>query len=140
MNSKRTTIVPLDDPALAESIFKAFIEQEMMIIMVIIGDTPSIREAIPKADNLAQLSYFNMERWVLWLRNHDILSHTLKSHLADSMAEHSDVAYTEIQCFCFSPILDQVEGIILTTGQLSYASLQQSFFKAQSHDVPFITS
>jgi hypothetical protein len=125
---------------LAESIFKSFIEKEMMIIMVIIGDTSTIREAIPKADNLAQLSYFKMERWVLWLRNHDILSDTLKGHLKVSETEHADEDYGNIKCFCFSPILDQIDGIILKNGQLSYASLQQSFFRAQSHDIAFTTA
>lgn len=140
MNLKRTTIIPLDDAALAESIFKSFIQKEMMIVMVIIGDTTTVREAVPKGDNLAQLSYFNMERWVLWLRNHDTLSKTLKDHLKASDAENSNEVYENIKCFCFSPILDQVDGIILKNGQLSYASLQQSFFKAQSHDIPFVTS
>ena len=140
MNLKRTTIIPLDDAALAASIFKSFIEKEMMIIMVIIGDTSTVREAITKADNLAQLSYFKMERWVLWLRNHDILSKTLKGHLKDSDADNSDEDYDNIKCFCFSPVLDQIDGIILKNGQLSYASLQQSFFRAQSHDIPFVTS
>lgn len=140
MNLKRTTIIPLDDAALAESIFKSFIEKEMMIIMVIIGDTETVREAIPKADNLAQLSYFKMERWVLWLRNYDILSETLKGHLKASDAENADEDYDNIKCFCFSPILDQIDGVILKNGQLSYASLQQSFFRAQSHDIPFVTS
>lgn len=140
MNLKRTTIIPLDDAALAESIFKSFIEKEMMIIMVIIGDTETVREAITKADNLAQLSYFNMERWLLWLRNHDTLSKTLKKHLKASDADNSDEPYDNIKCFCFSPILDQIDGIILKNGQLSYASLQQSFFRAQSHDIPFVTS
>jgi hypothetical protein len=140
MNLKRTTLIPLDDAPLAESIFKSFIEKEMMIIMVVIGDTPSIREVIPKADNLAQLSYFKMERWVIWLRNYDILSETLKIHLKNSGTEHSNEAYENIKCFCFSPILDQVDGIILKNGQLTYASLQQSFFKAQSHDVSFVNT
>ncbi len=140
MNLKRTTIIPLDDTALAEAIFKSFIEKEMMIVMIIIGDTPTNRVAITKADKLAQLSYFNMERWVLWIRNHDTLSKTLKSHLKDSEADNSDETYDTIKCFCFSPILDQVDGIILKNGQLSYASLQQSFFRAQSHDIPFVTS
>jgi len=140
MNLKRTTIIPLDDSALAESIFKSFIEKEMMIVMVIIGDTSTVREAITKADKLAQLSYFKMERWVLWLRDYDILSQTLKAHLKASDAEHADEAYDNIKCFCFSPVLDQIDGIILKNGQLSYASLQQSFFRAQSHDIPFVTS
>jgi len=140
MNLKRTIIIPLDDADLAEAIFKSFIEKEMMIIMVIIGDAQTIREAIPKADNLAQLSYFNMERWVLWLRNQDILSKVLKRHLKKSNAKYSDELYNNIKCFCFSPILDQIDGIILKNAQLTYASLQQSFFSAQSHDIPFINS
>ncbi|CAH8289629.1 hypothetical protein EV196_107228 [Mariniflexile fucanivorans] len=138
MNLKRTTLIPLDDALLAESIFKSFIEKEMMLIMVIIGDTDTIREAIPKADNLAQLSYFKMERWVLWVRSYDVLSETLKKHLKASNAEKSNEDYNNIKCLCFSPILDQVDGIILKNAELSYANLQQSFFKAQANDAPFV--
>jgi len=140
MNFKRTTIISFDDFALAESIFKSFIKKELMIIMVIIVDNQTVRDAIAKADNLAHLSYFKLERWVLWLRNHDILSKILKKHLKLSDANHPDELYNEIKCFCFSPILDQIDGIILKNGQLFYASLQKSFFSAQSHDIPFVTS
>ena len=50
---KRTTIIPVDDTALAGAIFSEFIEKEKMILMIIIGDTKSILDAIPKAYNLA---------------------------------------------------------------------------------------
>jgi hypothetical protein len=72
------------------------------------------------------------------LRDYDILSETLKKHLKASDTEHSDEDYDNIKCFCFSPILDQIDGIILKNSQLSYATLQQSFFKAQSHDIAFV--
>jgi len=140
MNFKRTTIIPLDDSKLAKEIFTSYIEKDMMNLMIIIGDTDSIRSAIRKADNLAQRSYFDMERWVLWVRNHEVLEETLKKHLKLSDAENSDRDYEDIKCLCFSPIKDQVEGIVLKKGTLNYASLQQSFFKAQSHDVSFINS
>lgn len=140
MNLKRTTLIPLDDVALATSIFNSFIDKEMMIIMIIIGDTSTIRKSITKADKLAQLSYFNMERWVLWVRNHDIIADILKKHLKASEAENTDEAYENIKCFCFSPIQDQVEGVILKNGKLTFASLQQSFFKAQSHDVALLNN
>ena len=89
MNLKRTTIIPLDDDDLAQSIFDAFLEKEFMILMVVLGDTETIRKALPKADNLASKEYFNMERWVLWIRNHNVLSETLKAQLAESDDEKS---------------------------------------------------
>ena len=135
MNLKRTTLIPVDDSALAKTIFNAFIEKEMMILMIIIGDTKSVRDAVPKADNLADLSYFKMERWVLWIRDGKVLETTLKKHLKVSTEENADADFEDIKCFCFSPIADEVAGIILKNGKLTYASLQQSFFRAQSHDI-----
>ena len=79
MNLKRTTIIPLDDPTLAKTIFDSYIERDMMILMVIVGDTDTIRKAIPKADNLAKKVYFNMERWILWVRNHTVLKGDIKN-------------------------------------------------------------
>ena len=133
MNLKRTTIIPLDDEDLAASIFNSFIEKEMMILMIIIGNSDNIRAAVSKADNLAKLSYFNMERWVLWIRDHE----TLKAELTTKISESDDqinAEYNDLQCFCFSPILDKATAAIDTNTTLNYASLQQAFFKAQSHD------
>ncbi len=133
MNFKRTTIIPLDDKPLAQIIFDAFIDKEFMILMIILGDTNSIREALPKADNLATKAYFGMERWVLWIRDYVVLEDTLREQLK-AHDENEDVEYEDVKCFCFSPVLDAATGIILKNGRLSYASLQQSFFKAQAHD------
>ncbi len=136
MNLKRTTIIPIDDEELARSIFKSFIEMEMMILMVIIGDTDTIREAIPKADNLATLEYNNMKRWVFWIRNHSVLQKELKAYIKDSDADNTDEDYENIKCLCFSPLSDEVSGIILKNGTLSYVSLNLSFFRAHQHDTP----
>ena len=138
MNFKRTTIIPLDDKPLAKLIFDAFINKEFMILMVILGDTESIREALPKADNLATKIYFGMERWVLWIRDYEILEATIKAQLT-ALDEHKEVEYNDVKCFCFSPVLDAATGFILKNGRLNYASLQQSFFKAQAHDTGLTT-
>ena len=140
MNLKRTTIIPLDDTALAKAIFDAFIQREFMILMIILGDTDTIREALPKADNLATKAYFNMERWVLWVRNHDILQDPLKERIQNSDDPNASADYLDIKCVCFSPVIDHPAGIILKNGQLNYASLQQSFFKAQAHDTELLHS
>jgi len=139
MNLKRTTIVPLDDQELARTLFTSFIDMEMMILMVILGDNETIREAIPKADNLATLEYHGMKRWVFWVRNHAILEAELKEYLDKSDAD-DDMAYEDIKCLCFSPISDEVAGIIHKNGTLSYASLNLSFFRAHAHDSPLSES
>ncbi len=140
MNFKRTTIIPLDDKELAKSIFDAFINKEFMILMIILGDNESIRESLPRADNLATQTYFNMERWVLWVRDYDILADSLKNQLEkkDESGEE-EVNYNDVKCFCFSPILDEAAGVILKNGRLSYLTLQNSFFRAQNHDLGAIS-
>jgi len=134
MNLKRTTIIPIDDATLAKTVFDSYIEKEMMILMIIIGDTDTIRKAIPLADNLAKLTYFNMERWVLWVRNHETLKDTLMKQLAASDDPDADMDFNDVKCFCFSPVLDMAVSIVHKNSTLDYANLQQAFFKAQSHD------
>lgn len=134
MNLKRTTIIPIDDQKLATSIFKSFIDMEMMILMIILGDTDTIREALPKADNLATLEDFGMKRWVLWIRDYATLEKELKKYIKADNADNPDEEYENIKCFCFSPISDEVSGIILKNGTLSYLSLNYSFLKAHQHD------
>jgi|GEM_PF-3395983 len=137
MNFKRTTIIPLDDPELAKQLFDAYLNKEFMILMIILGDTETIREAMPKADNLATKSYFGMERWVFWVRNHDILADSLIPIL-EANDEAGNLEYESVKCFCTSPVLDAASGIILKNGELNYRTLQKSFFMAQSHDIGLI--
>lgn len=137
MNFKRTTIIPLDDAELAKQLFDAYLNKEFMILMIILGDTDSIRKALPKADNLATKSYFGMERWVLWIRNHAILEDTLRP-LLETNDQDETLVYKDVKCFSTSPILDAATGIILKNAELNYLSLQRSFFKAQSHDTGLI--
>ena len=133
MNLKRTTIIPIDDKELAKSIFDAYIEKEFMILMIILGDTETIRNSLFKADNLATQTYFNMERWVLWIRDYEVLKKTLKAQLRAN-PNNDEFEYDEVKCFCFSPIQDVATGIIQKNGRLSYLSLQRSFFEAQDYD------
>lgn len=127
--------MPTDDPELARIIFQSFIELEMMILMVILGDTETIRQALPKADNLATLMDHNMQRWVIWVRNPIILKDEFERRLTASESENADAPYDEIKCFCFSPLNDLASGVILKNGTLSYSSLNRSFFKAHLHDI-----
>ncbi|MCW5520646.1 hypothetical protein J1N09_12400 [Aureitalea sp. L0-47] len=136
MNLKRTTIIPTDDPNLAKQLFQSFIEKEMLVLMIIIGDTDTIRTAMPTADSLAHKIYFNMERWVLWVRDYEVLRGTLEQKLAES-PNTKDMDYDDIKCFSLSPIQDLADGVIQKNGVLDYVSLQQSFFKAQSDDIAF---
>lgn len=132
MNLKRTTILPIDDHDLSLSIFESYVQKEMMIIMILLGDDPKIRGAVERADNLAKISYFQVERWVLWIRDH----HTLKTELTDYLRKTDcQETYSDIRCFSLSPVKDQVAGIITKDNNLSYVDLQQSFFTAHQHDL-----
>lgn len=133
MNFKRTTIIPIEDKELAKLIFDSYIEKEFMILMIILGDSETIRESLFKADNLATQTYFNMERWVLWIRDYEVLKDTLIAQLKAN-PNNIEFEYENVKCFCFSPIKDVATGIIQKNGRLSYLTLQRSFFQAQDHD------
>ena len=142
MAYKRTTEVP-NDPVKAKAIYDDIKKIKLMTIMVIIGNTVTFKDAITKADNLAgvkDLKDLKTTRWVLWVKDHDIVRSTLALILAESKAERSNREFDEIKCFCLSPKRHDVEGIILKNGTLDYVSLRLSFLKAERHDLELINS
>lgn len=140
MTLKRTTIIP-DDPKKAKAIYDDQISKANRTIMVIIGDTETVKKAIPVADREAQKKPFdNAERWVLWAKDHLIVKDTLELILADSKAERSDRDFDQFKCFCLSPVTHKVDGIILKKGRLSSPRIRLSFSKAERHDLSLLNS
>ena len=140
MTLKRTTIIP-DNPVEAKAIYDQQVAHEKRTIMAIIGNTETVQEAVIEANALAHEQEFdNVDRWVLWAKDHGIVKDTLELILAESNAERSDRDFDQIKCFCISPVRREVEGIILKNGELNSISLDKSFLKAERHDNALLNS
>lgn len=140
MALKRTTEIP-NDPVKAKAIYDDQITKVNRTIMVIIGNTQTVKDAIPAADRVAQKKPFdNADRWVLWARDHKIVKDTLELILAESKAERSDRDFDQFKCFCLSPVTHEVDGIILKNGRLSSPRFRLSFSKAERHDLSLLNS
>ena len=133
MNLERTTIIsPDNENALAT--LQSFLDKNNALVMVILGHTKTIEKSMRKADNLAKLSHFNVERWVVWLQDPELLKTEITKHLNASNADKADEAYDNIKCYCYSHITDSIDGIILKNGRLSTLTLSKSFMLAQLKD------
>ncbi len=133
MNLERTTIIKPDN-ANAPATLQSFLEKNNALVMLILGHTKTIEKSIKKADNLAKLSHFNVERWVLWVQDPKLLETEIKQHLTNTDAEKSDEPFDNIKCFCYSHSTDTIDGIILKNGRLSTLTLLKSFMLAQNRD------
>jgi len=134
MNLERTTIIKPDN-AHAPNTLQSFLEKDNALVMIILGHTKTIEKSMKKANNLAKLSHFNVERWVLWVQDPKLLESEIKLHLTQTNAEKSDEAFENIKCFCYSHITDSIDGIILKKGRLSTLTLLKSFMLAQNKDI-----
>ena len=135
MPLERTTIVP-DDPIAAKAIYDEQVAHEKRTIMVIIGNTQTVEDAIAVADGLAHLvNPGGFNRWVLWAKDHDIVEDTLALIIAESKDRRSNKDFNEFKCFCISPVSRQVDGIILKNGNLGALRLRHAFIKTEKLDV-----
>ena len=62
----KTTILPTDDPPLAQRMFHDLIHQEAVVLFVGLGATEEIEKMVGRADKLAGL--VGEPRWVVWAR------------------------------------------------------------------------
>ncbi|MCH2488525.1 MAG: hypothetical protein MK211_00120 [Flavobacteriales bacterium] len=134
MSLERTTIIPLDDPDQATELFNNAIDRLKTTVMFIIGNTETVQEAIPNADHWAGETLIDLERWVVWLRDHEILKTEMQQLLENTFDPDFDEPYDTIKCFCLSPISKRAIGFILKNGSLANVRLLLSFAKVEAID------
>lgn len=64
---RKTTVLPSDDAALAQRMFKEMVHEQPYYIFVALGTGPEAQTVVQRADNLTGNP--TDPRWVIWARN-----------------------------------------------------------------------
>lgn len=134
----RDHVTTLDaDPAIAKTEFtKVFKENKKTTIMIILGNTDTIFKSMNKANARARDKYGNpgFERWVIWIKDHDLLKEHVQPLLLNSADPKASRPFEIIKCFCLSPKTHQAAGVILHKGKLNSTRFTAAFVKAEKID------
>jgi len=106
-----TFIVPLFTPK-APQIFENFIHASHHICLVVIGKDERTEFLVELADFHAQFSFFNVDRKVIWLPDHDTFR-SQSIELLKTDPDFDESTYEQVRMFALSPIEDQAKMIIM---------------------------
>lgn len=128
-NLRRTTIIDLNDTAKAESQFNQ-LDGSNKIVMVILGDSPSINPGVELADRKAWQMETNETLWVMYVGNHTTLKAQLEPFLTAANALDADTPYEEIKAFCLSRAPRKAQTRVHMQGRLTAFKVENMFDEA----------
>lgn len=130
----RTTTLPVEDPIAAEQLLNADLAKANTTIMFIIGDSDAVNEDISRADFWANEVLIDFERWVVWVKDRDLLKDKISELLQNSDDPDPDKDYNDVKCFCLSPVNRKATGVIHKNVELTDFRLSRSFILAEALD------
>lgn len=130
----KTTIIPLDDSARALEQYDELLQSDK-IIMVVLGNTETIAEGVALADELADTSPTNENRWVMWVQNHVILRDELEHILEENNVITPDTPYEEVKAFCLTRSERNVLSRIHKNGEMDFVRLELLYVEAEEASI-----
>ena len=129
MALQRTTVIPLNDPAGAKTQYDDLLASAK-IVMVILGDSPSVTPGVELADKRARQITTNEELWVMYVGDHSTLKADLEPFLQDAGAIQDDTPYEEIKAFCLSRAPRKAQSRVHKNGSLTVLRIDLLFREA----------
>ncbi len=124
-----TTIIDLSNAQTASQQYNDLINTQK-IIMVILGDSPSVSAGIKLADNLARQITTNESLWVMAIGNHAMLKAELEQILDAAGIIEDDTPYSEIKAFCLTKTPRKANSRIHLNGSLDPLRLTRLYREA----------
>lgn len=129
MALQNTTTIDLTNPTTALNQYNDLMATDK-IVMVILGDSPSVAAGIQLADNLARQITTNETLWVMAVGNHTVLKTQLEQILNEANIIQDDTPYEEIKAFCLSKAPRKADSRIHLNGSLDPIRLTQLYREA----------
>lgn len=126
----KTTEITMDNNDIALDEYTALIDSDK-IIMVILGNSDSIKEGVDLADELAETSPTDENRWVMWIKNHVVLKQQLETILTQANILEDDTPYEEIKTFCMTHPEHNVLSRVHKNGEMDFSRLEDLFVEAE---------
>ena len=129
MALQNTTTIDLTNPTAALNQYNDLMATDK-IVMVILGDSPSVTAGIQLADNLARQITTNETLWVMAVGNHTVLKAQLEQILHEANIIQDDTPYEEIKAFCLTKAPRKANSRIHLNGSLDPIRLTQLYREA----------
>ena len=129
-----TTEISLDNKALALRQFKELTDSKK-IIMVIIGKTKKVEEAVEIADETADSSMGGFDRCVLWIKDYKTLKSKLSPILRRSNIIKGKVTYEKIKCFCLTQENKKAHSFVFKNKSLNDLEILHLFTEAEKNSL-----
>lgn len=123
MELQNTTILPLDDAALAREIFRAVVHELPVVTMIVLGDSPKHRQLVTLADKMAHRSDW---RRVVWVRDPAIFAQEL-----DTLRDPQGLLAGDSVLGVTLSFADAVEGAINSDATLDFVEVFNAFAVAE---------
>lgn len=130
----KSTEIPLNDNELALEKYIELIESDK-IIMVVLGNSISIQDGVELADELAETSPTGEKRWVMWVKNHEVLKEKLEPILTEANIIEDDTPYQKIKAFCLTRPDRKALSRIHKNGAMDFVGLEGLFVEAEGASV-----
>ncbi|MDO7173832.1 hypothetical protein [Mariniflexile sp. AS56] len=130
----KTTEIPLNDDVLAQQMYQELTQSDK-ILMVILGDSESIKKGVNLADELTDTSPTNENRWVMWIKNHTVLKPQLQSILIEAQIIQDGTPYEEIKTFCLTRPNRKALSRIHKNGEMDFTRLESLFVEAEKASI-----
>lgn len=132
MALQRTTTINLTDSSAAKTQYDDLMASSK-IVMVILGDSPSVNDGVILADKRARQLTTNEKLWVMYVGNHTTLKAELAPFLHDASIIRGDTPYEEIKAFCLSRAPRKAESRVHINGALKTFKIDLLFREAISN-------
>lgn len=129
MALENTTTIDTNDAAKALQAYQDLMATTK-IVMVILGDSPSVEAGIKLADKLARQITTNETLWVMAVGNHTTLKAQLEPILNAASIIQDDTPYEEIKAFCLTKAPRKANSRIHLNGSMDPLRLTQLYREA----------
>lgn len=128
MQLDRTLVLPVDDPALAHSLFSHAVQEEDILLLVVLGTDPMAEEAVRYADRRARVVVQGRERKVAWVRDPDALMDAFED-LSPGRVDLDKEDLSGVLAFALS-LDDAVMDVIRYDEKLDFVRVERAFLFA----------
>lgn len=122
----KTTILPVEDVALAKELFQRLIHEEAKILLIVLGSDMEAKTTVERASKLAGLDF--EPHWVVWIRNPAPLEDDIMQ-LKGAQDAIADLSSTRLFALNFSDVVKDV--IRIDEGIPDFTRIQLAWMNAE---------
>jgi hypothetical protein len=125
MATDHTIIIPKPGET-PETTFNHYVN-ETMIVMIVLGNDAKAQDIQTKANKIAETTYYNKERKVIWIKDRELLKNILNGFLQNS--SFNNISLDQIAALGIN-YKNNLREVISLTENITTIRVNQAFIKA----------